>query len=48
MAKTEGKTHIQVMIGDKVESKVITSIHNDNPKETDREIAEQYKKETTK
>jgi len=47
MAKIEGKTHIQVRVGDKVIQKIIKSVHNDNPKETDREITEQYEKETT-
>jgi len=42
MAKTEGKTHIQVRVGDKVIQKIIKSIHNDDSKETDREITELY------
>lgn len=45
MAKTESKTRIQVRVGDKVTTKVITSIHNDDLKETDREITEQYEEE---
>lgn len=44
MAKTEGKTNVEVRVGDKVTLKTITSIHNDNPDETDREIAEAAEK----
>lgn len=45
--KTEGKTHIQVRVGNKVTTKVIKSIHNDDQKETDREITAQYERETS-
>jgi len=45
MAKTEGKTYIQVRVGDKVETKVIKTTHNDDIAETDREIASQYEYE---
>lgn len=44
--KTEGKTNVEVRVGNKITLKTITSIHNDNPEETDREItenAEQYR-----
>lgn len=40
--KTEGRTHLQVRVGDKVEQKVIKSVHNDKPEETDKEITKQY------
>ncbi|MBA7644888.1 hypothetical protein ES703_52635 [subsurface metagenome] len=42
--KTEGKTHIQVRVGNKVVSQIIKSVHNNNIEETDREITEQYEK----
>ena len=42
MAKTEGKTHIQVRVGDKVVRQIIKSVHNDDPRETDEELTEQY------
>lgn len=48
MAKTESKTTVEVRIGNKVTLTTITSIHNDNPDETDREItkaAEKYREE---
>lgn len=45
MAKTEGKTHIQVKVGNKVIQKVIKSVHNTNPEETDRELTKAYEKE---
>jgi len=45
MAKTEGRTHIQIRVGNKVITKVIKSIHNDSVEETDREITKAYEKE---
>lgn len=46
MAKTEGKTRIQVTVGNKVVTKSITSIHNDRPEETDKEISERFKEKS--
>lgn len=45
MAKTEGRTHIQVKVGNKVIQKVIKSVHNTSPEETDRELTKAYEKE---
>lgn len=42
--KTEGKTYIQVRVGNKVVSQVIKSVHNDNVEETDWELTKQYEK----
>lgn len=42
MAKTEGRTNIQVKVGNKVIQKVIKSVHNTNTAEVDREITKDY------
>lgn len=47
MAKTEGKTHIQIRVGNKVIQKIIKSVHSDSPEETDRELTKQYEEEKT-
>lgn len=40
--KTEGKTHIQVRVGNKVIQKVIKTVHNTNAAEVDREVTKNY------
>lgn len=42
MPKTEGRTNIQVKVGNKVVQKTIKSVHNTNAGEVDREITKDY------
>ena len=48
MAKTEGEAYVQIVVGDKVVTKIVKSVHNDDSKETDRELTEQYGHEEKK